>query len=98
MAPAQGGLSSQVPPPASFGARPRHAHAVEDFVADAGQADLPAQCQGDGHDGVVVGPHEAIELSAIRQGGEGRTQVALGVAIKGTLARKLAPLAPSAPK
>ena len=98
IAPAQRGLPGQVPPPAPFDVAYGHAHAVEDFRARTRLAHLSAQRQGEDHDGVVVGPQEAIELAPIRQCGEGRTQMAPRVAIKGAFAGKLAPLAPSAPR
>src|SRR5262249_27359345 len=86
MTPAQRGLPRSPATPTALGGAHGYAHAVDHFIADARPADLLTQGQSEGHDGVVVAAHQALELTASRQPREGPTQASAGVAIKGALA------------
>src|SRR6266581_9678254 len=93
VAPADIGLSGQPSRAASLGIARGNARTVERFIQTALCLHLVNQRQTEGHDDITLLALQPIELLALRQGRERRSQVAQRVAVEGTFAGKLRPLA-----
>src|SRR6266567_1497658 len=91
--PADIGLSGQPTGATPFRVSCRNARTVEGFIQAALRLHLLHQIQTERHDRIAKLSLQAIELFAIGQGWECRSQVAQHVAVEGSFAGKLGPLA-----
>ena len=92
VAPADVGLTRQPTSASTLGISGRNPSAVQGCVGTILGLEPGRQIAKESDDGLIMPPHQAVELTTVGQGGEGRAQMVPGVAVEASLAEEATPL------